>query len=205
MSYSVGEDNLLQSSCNYVEQIDHDLKKYSQGRNICDYVVIHYTAGGSKTSALNSFKNPNTQASWHLTIDREGGVSQLYDFRKIAWHAGRSEYIRRDLMRINGLNKWAIGIELIAWGQLTKKNEVYYSWAGTKVPAEEVYIDSAGVPFHTITEKQIKTCSEIVPALFKKYNCVDVVGHCEISPGRKTDPAEQGMKRIVFPLRKQLT
>lgn len=41
------------------------------------------------------------------------------------------------------------------------------------------------------TTKQIKAATEVAKALVKKYKLQDIMGHSDISPGRKFDPGDQ--------------
>jgi N-acetylmuramoyl-L-alanine amidase len=194
--------NWLWKSCSPIPKVSCNRQKYSRGNNICDYIILHYTAGPSLSSAHNTFKTPSTNVSWHITIDRDGSLYQLYDFRKRCWHAGISNWKKPNGKHTGGLNKWAIGIEMIAGGPLTIKNGNYYGWwGGRPIPETEVYIDTTGQPWHSITNAQKEACQDIIPVLAKKYKCVDLLGHSEISPTRKIDPGPQGMEEIVQPIR----
>ena len=100
---------------------------------------------------------------------------------------------------ITGLNRWAIGIELINLGPLTKKNGKFYSVYNQLVDSSQVTQDSKGGYWQAYTDAQIKTVKEITPVLIEKYKCLDVLGHEEISPGRKIDPgpANQQVKLLI--------
>ena len=149
MDFIVSDTHWLQSSQAPVTQINSGERKYSSSRNICDYIVVHYTGGSTASSAHNTFKAPGVNVSWHLTIGRDGQVYQLHDFRKTTWHAGRSSW-----NGISGMNRWSIGIELIAAGPLTIKNGGYYTWFNKRIPEEEVYLDSMGKAWHDFTPIQ---------------------------------------------------
>lgn len=180
-----------------IQKVDCETNKFTAGKNTCEYVIIHGTAGTTPQSAHNNFQNPDSQVSWHLTIDRAGIVYQLYDFRKITWHAGKSSW-----HGVDGLNKCSIGIELVNAGPLTIKDGMFYTWSKNKVLESDVWYDKDGNPFQSYTPQQIQVCKEIVVALAKHYRCRDVLGHINISPGRKTDPYPQGMAEIVNPVRR---
>lgn len=162
--------------------------KISSGSNICDLIVFHYTASPSMQSAHNNFLNPSAKVSWHLTIDKDGKVYQLYDFRKITWHAGTSSWKTKAGKVFSGINKYGIGIEIVNAGPLTKKAGKYYDWTNREIPASNVYVDKKGNLWESYTKEQIATAKAIAATLSKRYKCVDIVGHEEISPGRKQDP-----------------
>lgn len=73
-----------------------------------DTIVIHYTAGGSAMSAINSFKDTDINASAHIVVDTDGSLTQMVPFHKIAWHAGKSTWLDR-----KDLNNYSIGIEIV--------------------------------------------------------------------------------------------
>ena len=78
------------------------------------FVVIHYTAGGTAKSAVQTFKKqspPRTSA--HLVIDHDGSITQMVPFDTVGWHAGKSKW-----KNLAGLNDYSVGIELVNWGQL---------------------------------------------------------------------------------------
>ena len=187
MNYTI-KNNWLYDDCGPIEKIECSEKKYSDGNNICDYIVFHYTASGSSKSAHNTYKAKGTQVSWHLTIDTDGSIYQLLDFRKRAWHAGRSNWIRPDGTPTGGLNKWAIGIEIINPGPLSYVDGNWYTWYATKVNPSEVFIDKNGKGWYNYTNEQLVAIESILPTLIKKYKTIDLLGHEEISPGRKQDP-----------------
>lgn len=164
--------------------------------NLPDTIVVHYTAGPSASSAINTFLNGSSKASAHLVIDADGNITQMVPFNTIAWHAGVSHWKDR-----NGLNGSSIGIELVNAGPLVKTGEVFQAWFGKQYPANEVLHathrnESSPRYWHCFTEKQISVCQEVCALLIEKYAIKEVLGHEEISPGRKTDPGP------AFPLDK---
>ena len=56
------------------------------------YLVIHYTAGRNAASTINWLTNPDARASAHIVIGRDGSITQLVPFNRIAWHAGTSQW-----------------------------------------------------------------------------------------------------------------
>jgi len=154
-----------------------------------DTVIIHYTAGANAESSAKTLSNPSVKASAHLIIGRGGKIIQLANFKTITWHAGRSSYKGR-----NGFNQYAIGIEFDNAGAVDKREDgCYYSWFNKKYSEEEVVKaihqnESKPRYWHAYSEIQIKLAFKICRLLKDTYNIKSILGHEEISPGRKIDP-----------------
>ncbi len=91
------------------------------------------------------------------------------------------------------MNQHAIGIEMDNAGMLHREGERYVSWFGKDYPANEVRLaehrHGGGVqPWHTFTEVQIARALELSELLVAHYGLQVVLGHEDISRGRKTDP-----------------
>lgn len=56
------------------------------------YLIMHYTAGPTAEGAISWLANPAAKASAHLVIDRDGTVTQMVGFDRVAWHAGKSRW-----------------------------------------------------------------------------------------------------------------
>ena len=181
--------------------------KVSEGKNTCQYLIYHYTASTTASSAHNSFMNPDTKASWHITIDRDGKVYQLYDFRKIAWHAGKSGWTQPNGAKLEGLNPCSIGIEMVNAGPLNQKNGSYYTWSGQAIPDMHVGFDGNGNPWQAYTQQQITMAANVGLMIARHYQVSDILGHEHISPGRKQDPGPlfastlQAVKKAYFTAR----
>ena len=166
-------------------------------RDLPDTVIIHFTAGSSLASSVDVMTNSNNKVSAHIVIGRTGDVVQLVPFNKVAWHAGKSEWQGR-----SKLNQYAIGIELDNAGQLQPNgNGSYLSWYGGHFSGHDVY---KGVHrnqyeptyWHCYTEAQIMQTFTLCQALCQHYFIKAILGHEEVSPGRKVDPGP------AFPLDK---
>ncbi len=159
--------------------------KYQTG--LPDTVILHYTAGPFKP-ALNTLTNPRVKASAHIIVDRDGSITQLVPFNQIAWHAGKSSHGNR-----KGLNKYSLGIEIVNSGPLTKSGNVYRSWYGSAFNPSDVIEathrnQSRPKFWHTYTEEQIHSVTEICRLMIDVYNMKHILGHEEIAPLRKSDP-----------------
>lgn len=156
------------------------------------FLIIHYTAGSSLQSTINWFLNPDAKASSHLLIGRTGETVQMASFNRRAWHAGLSSW-----GEINDLNSHSIGIELDNAGEMIQLSDgTWRSSFGRKYPDDEVFMgphqhDDLNAPesgWHDYTEVQLQACFDAAAALHAKYNFDAVLGHDDISPGRKRDP-----------------
>ncbi len=160
------------------------------------YLVIHYTAGLSATSAVNWFLDPRAKASAHLVIGRQGAATQLMGFDRTCWHAGQSAW-----KGLDGLNGHSIGIEIVNAGKLAKgPGGRWQTWTGEAIPDGEVVVarhrnETAEAGWHAYTRAQIAAVVEIGTALQAAYGFRDVLGHEDIAPRRKVDPGP------AFPLR----
>lgn len=154
------------------------------------FLVMHYTAGRSAQESINWFKNPNARASAHLVIGRDGAITQVVPFNRVAWHAGQSRWLN-----LQGLNNHSIGIELDNAGLLSPAGDRFRAWFGEHYDAADVLMaahkNDPGArqqPWHRFTPRQLDVAAEVGALLVRHYGLKDVLGHEDISPGRKTDP-----------------
>lgn len=159
------------------------------------FLVIHYTAGRSAESSVAWLTDPASRASAHVVIGRDGGVTQLVAFDRRAFHAGRSSWLGLD-----GLNAFAIGIELDNAGELSRQGDHWHAWFGDRY-ADDVVLqavhrnDTVLRGWHTFPAAQIEAALAVSVAVVAKYGLLDVLGHDDISPLRKVDPGP------AFPMR----
>lgn len=156
-------------------------------------IVMHFTYGASGRSSAEWFRDRrNAGSSAHLVVDRDGSVIQCADFKTICWHAGRSRL--RDIV---GLNHHSIGIEMANWGYLKQApNNKWKSHTGVAVTKLQIATHKNGNPpdapspcgWESYPEPQVASVTEIVKALIDAYGINEIVGHDDISKGRKWDP-----------------
>ncbi len=152
------------------------------------YLVLHYTAGRSLDSSVAHFTSPAAQASSHVLIGRDGRVVQMVPFNHAAWHAGRSAW-----KELHGLNQHSIGIEMDNAGRLVRSGDGYRSWFQGVYPAADVVTarhrnEHSDAHWHAYTEVQIEAALDIAAVLMRAYQLEEILGHEDISPGRKSDP-----------------
>lgn len=152
------------------------------------YLIIHYTAGSSFQSSVDWLMNKNASASAHIVIGRDGKIAQLGAFNKKLWHAGISRWAN-----LIGMNNYSIGIELDNSGRLKKVGNNWVDVAGRKVPETDIVFakhkhEDTESAWHNFPEKQLDSLKMISSVIVKHYNLIDILGHEDIAPFRKSDP-----------------
>lgn len=154
------------------------------------YLVLHYTAGSTAEGAIHTLTHPEaSRASAHIVVDVDGSITQLVDFDRVAFHAGRSKW-----RGLNELNLHSIGIEIVNPGWLELEDGEWYTWFDTVVPTHKVLKAKhkntrwqyAG--WHVFTNEQVAAVRKLASLLVGFYNLTDIVGHDDIAPTRKQDP-----------------
>jgi N-acetylmuramoyl-L-alanine amidase len=153
-----------------------------------EYLVMHYTAGRSAKESITWLCNRNAKASAHLVIGRDGEITQLVPFDTCAWHAGESRWEGK-----TGLNRCSIGIELDNAGRLTRHGSRWRAWFGTEFDEKDVLEathknETSAVGWQLYTPEQLDAALELSLLLVQQYGLRDIMGHEDISPGRKSDP-----------------
>ena len=118
---------------------------------------------------------------------------QCVPFNVIGWHAGQSQWTDRSGQRFSGLNSHTIGVEIENWGPLKRTGAGWVSWTGAAVDSGKVVEarHKFGVPdggWEIFTEAQIDSTIDAAQAICSEYGIDEIVGHDDISPGRKSDP-----------------
>lgn len=137
-------------------------------------IVMHYTAADFKTSvnlltqgavSAHYLVPDPTDRSYRETGNREVKIFNLVDEKERAWHAGVSGWRGR-----NNLNDTSIGIEIVNQAKDDGKGNFIFP------------------PFNP---QQISAVKELAANIIQRYpdiSPVNVVGHSDISLGRKSDP-----------------
>ncbi|MEQ8307993.1 MAG: N-acetylmuramoyl-L-alanine amidase [Hoeflea sp.] len=164
------------------------------------FIVMHYTAGYTGSSAIQTFKSPASKVSAHLVIDRSGKVTQMMPFNKKAWHAGPSVY-----KGVRNLNSHSIGIEFVNIGYLRQSRKGLVDAYGNTLSMEKFddyviaphpRVGSGEFYWPVYTEAQLAVGRKITEALIKSYPIEGICSHEEIDTrGWKTDPGP------AFPMR----
>lgn len=157
------------------------------------FLVIHYTASGPGSNIAQFFSRAAAKVSAHLVIRRDGKIIQCVPFNTVGWHAGKSSWTDKKGQKFVGLNQHSIGIEIENWGPLRRTGTGWTSWTGQ--PVENSKVIEARHKFGTpnggweiFTEAQIESTIEAARVICEQYGIDEIVGHDDISPGRKSDP-----------------
>ncbi|MEQ1694794.1 MAG: N-acetylmuramoyl-L-alanine amidase [Hyphomicrobiaceae bacterium] len=156
-------------------------------------IVLHDTAGALRQgSSVEWFLSPECKTSAHIVIERNGSVVQMVDFDVKAFHAGESAWKGRKYC-----NGYSIGIEMVGPGKLTAPKSGVCKADGFKLELAsiaEAPIEASSpacgsgywLPY---TEAQLQSLDAVVRAILNAYPAIaEIVGHHDISPGRKIDP-----------------
>ena len=131
-------------------------------KKIIKFIIIHYTGMKKESHAIKKLQNPKSKVSSHYLIKNNGEILKLVPDLYEAWHAGVSTW-----KRFKSLNQNSIGIEITNPGhQHGYKN---------------------------FSSKQIFSLKKLLNFLIKKFkiNKKCILGHSDVSPGRKKDPGEK--------------
>ena len=168
--------------------MDRDSGAFKKGRP--DTIVIHYTGSSSKAGAIHALYKSKSQVSAHFVVDVNGEITQLLPLDRIAWHAGKSQMGDRI-----GINHYSIGIEIVNPGWLTKASdgENFYTAFNEKVSSDKAISakhknENAERYWHVYDPRQLEAVNYLCLELSELLPIQYVVGHDEISPGRKVDP-----------------
>src|SRR5215207_3799425 len=167
--------------------------------------VVHYAVTGS-AGATAAVLKAREYVSCHIALDGAGRVIQQVPFDRIAWHAGASSYKGR-----TDVNRFSLGIEIGNPGPLLKQPDGTFRtsygapWKGGVVEAWHKN-DTAHRSWRfwaEYSQTEIDLVVHLCTLWGDTYGIVDVVGHDEIAPGRKSDPGPafpiDFLRATVFP------
>lgn len=159
-------------------------------------IVVHTTIAPRETPDNRKrierwLMNTSSTASTHFVILRNGVILQGVSTLDKAWHAGKSSWSRLGIA--SDVNAWSIGVDFDSLGRLTKKGGELFDAYGS--PYKGDWIEHEGNFFEPFTVEQIDSFRILLPILANEYQIdeQDIVGHRDVSPGRKTDP------ELIFP------
>ncbi len=152
------------------------------------FLVMHFTAGRSAEETVGWLTSKSAKASAHVVIGRDGSITQLVPFDRIAWHAGASSW-----EGLQGMNNYSLGIELDNAGRLTRQGDRWRSWFGAFYDDADVIqavhkFETEPCGWHAYSPEQIESTLQVAGLLMAEYGLLDVVGHDDVAPHRKCDP-----------------
>lgn len=150
-------------------------------------LVIHFTAGATAKSSIESMRNNGL--SCHLVIDRDGTIYQCRPFNRQCAHAGKSRWVDpKTGKKYTNANGFSIGIELANAGN--DSGALKWARKQTGFSSKKARHRNGGplVEWENFPQAQATACLEAAEAIVKRYNLDDVTGHDCIAPERKDDP-----------------
>ena len=153
--------------------IDHhmDPEQYIKQVFTKDKVFIHYTVSGPSARGVIRYWDGNSPRIATAFVmsgrgDEDGKIYEAHNPDYWSYHLG-----------IKGskgkLDKSSIGIEICAWGRLTKKGDKFYNAYGGEVSADEVYTLEdkwrGNLYYHAYSDKQIESLENLLLWIVKEY------------------------------------
>lgn len=138
-------------------------------------IYLHHTAGNS--SGVNVIKNWDKDSRGRIATcvcisgkgatEGDGKIVQAFSSKYWAYHLG----VKRDIFETYdlpylSLDKISIGIEICAWGQLTKSGDKFFNYVNREVAKEDVCeLDEKFKGhryFHRYTDEQIRSVEKLL-------------------------------------------
>lgn len=144
-------------------------KQYIKQSTKKDKLFIHFTAGGPNAeNVIRGWDLDAPQVSTSYVIDGEiGQIHECFSPEFWSFHLG--------IKGTNGaLDKTSIGIEICAWGPLTKVGDKFMNYVNREVPADQVCELSEPFRgykyFHKFTDTQLESLEKLLDFLIVEYN-----------------------------------
>jgi N-acetyl-anhydromuramyl-L-alanine amidase AmpD len=165
-----------------IVQVEMSANEYIKESTDKKQIFLHHTAGNaSGVSTINNWNNDsrgriatcvciaNTGAK-----EGDGVISQGFSSQYWAYHLG----VKREVFEANKLpyiplDKYSIGIEICAWGQLTEKGGKFYNYVNREVPKDQVCeLDEAYKGhkyYHRYSDAQIRSVENLLKYWAERY------------------------------------
>lgn len=152
-----------------------------------DTIVLHHTVTSSDErgtrGAVGWLSAADSKASAHYVVGYDGKVYRLVPEDRTAWHAGESCLPWEKQKKGASVNGRSIGIELVNPGDgHTPFTEAQYRALGELLP--DIVRRLGGEP--TVCHAARETWPRHAGSVLYTH----VMGHRDVAPGRKTDPAD---------------
>jgi N-acetylmuramoyl-L-alanine amidase len=141
--------------------------------------VVHCTAGRDKDfdDAMASYNWGCDNGFVYFVIAPQGEVIQGFPLNEGGAHAGRSSWPGLG----ENVSRKLVGIEIVNAGKLENNR----SWFGVLYKSEDIRDG-----FKKCTPEQERSLKDLIAWLKKDERFKLVLGHDDVSPGRKTDPGK---------------
>lgn len=177
--------------------------KSSAFKSVPEIIVIHWTGGTSgsieaRTKRIKEWSESQTEkASVHFEIMRDGTIYQLVPTTRAAWHAGESKWKTASGKTRNSVNFYSIGVEIDNVGPVTKKGDDWVDSFGR--PFSGAIASINGKQYEMPTPDQFIALRLVIDSLRSEFKVAirDIVGHLDVSPGRKIDPGPLVTRRTL--------
>lgn len=140
-------------------------------------IVLHHTAGNS--SGVSTINNWNTDTRGRIATcvcisgkgqsknTFDGEICQAFSSKHWAYHLGmKPEVFKAFGVPYQSLDKISIGIEICAWGVLSKKGDKYYNYVNREVAKEDVSVLETKYKgshyYHKYTDAQIESVRKLL-------------------------------------------
>ena len=134
-----------------------------------DMIVLHYTGMVSGEAAERRLCSADSEVSSHYIVHEDGRIVQMVRESDRAWHAGKGSW-----KESSDINSCSVGIEIVNPGHL-----LGYRDFRTRQVDSVIALCQGIVQRHSIRPER-------------------VLGHSDVSPGRKVDPGEKFPWRTLF-------
>lgn len=158
---------------------------YIKEETVKKYLVLHYTAGGSAEGAL-AHLDMRDYVNVHYLLARDGTLYNSIPEKYWAYHTGLGA----------SFDRYAIGLEIEAWGHLKRKGTRLYAWAndwGVKVPWGEVVRCAPFRGFkywHDLSEAQKELLPDVVRYITSHWLKMLVTTHAQIKKTKLDFPPD---------------
>jgi N-acetyl-anhydromuramyl-L-alanine amidase AmpD len=138
-------------------------------------IFLHHTAGGPDAKSVFKYweQTPERVATC-VAISRSGEIVQGFASKFWGFHLGlKNEHFRKHGVAYQPLDKSSIGIEICAFGPLTKKGTKFINYVGGEIDADDVCeLDKPwkGTKYwHKYTDEQIESVKQLLLHWRDKY------------------------------------
>ena len=153
-----------------------------------EYIVLHFSSNVvidiNDPYSLEGVRNifEDSYVSTNYIIDRDGTIYCWIPEQRAAWHAGKGSLNGNEKYE-NKLNKYSIGIELLAMGSKNDMKQYLTSKQYDSIPKELI----------GYTDEQYQSLAALLKDITSRWDIAadreHIIGHDEYNPS-KTDPGE---------------